>query len=1052
MQVEYPDAALPILREADVAVIGGSLAGSAAAVRLAEGGLSVVLIEPRTYLGRQITATLRPWLTLGKHAAPVSLPEPIRTVLVAHDLVDRENDGEIPLRPDTVKRGLEDALLQANISLLYASLPVGLGQTEGGSIGIVIGNKSGRQVVRCHTIIDATENALIARLAGGTFESPAASSIRFSRTLEFDRVEPLERTALPVPEWLQIVGNRIRLHRGYRGPAHLLIEVDLDLPHTPDLEGADYIEWESRRRSMGLATWLVSEYPQFTGARFAGSSHELHGRWTPSLAGPLPGWAASMEDAVVRVAEANGSGLDLPLERFAGPAPNLWCLNESSRLDTGQAAMFLDPVRASWLGESFATTLLETWHEREDDSLPNASTGRTDAVDVNTAIEIREPASPQRGRLYRQLIVPAATIPVHRVADVLVAGGGSSGATAAIVAGREGMRTVLLDMNPGLGGTGTYGGVDSYWYGRHAGFAGRLEERVNARHACLNHTGGKWNIDAKAYVLRESAHEAGVETLFNTLVFGALVNGNQVRGVAVASRWGPFAALGEVMIDATGDGDIAAFAGAAFTYGAERTHSVMWYSLAQYASPGLIRNNFTSTVDVSNIEDYTRAILAGRRRGDSTHDHGIYVATRESRHIRGGVTMTLTDQLRHRRWPDVINIHYSNHDIKGQTESDWLRSGLIPPNLEVEIPYRLVVPEGLDGILVAGKAISVTHDGLPAVRMQADLENLGGVVGLAAARAVRGGTAPRDIDLPQLQQRLVDEGLLPADVLTRDIDEREYSDAELEALIERLTGEAPLYRYSDMHMGELFHDRIPFVEICSAGERAVPLLERVHEGATGARRVLLAQALAILGSRAGVPTLIEAIERAISGDELPARDSNIRHAGFPPDQGAMPDAAYLLFSLGMTPDPRGMPVWTRVVELLTPTGGSLRDRFSGTFAYIDALSHAADRSGDPAMVPLLQHLRTHAPLRDQVCREGFQPDFFEERQAMLELGIARGLARCGNPEGYDVLVGYLDDVRALLAERAHSELIDLTGVDHGKDAAAWTAWLLANALIPSPEK
>lgn len=63
---------------------------------------------------------------------------------------------------------------------------------------------------------------------------------------------------------------------------------------------------------------------------------------------------------------------------------------------------------------------------------------------------------------------------------------------------------------------------------------------------------------------------------------------------------------------------------------------------------------------------------------------------------------------------------------------------------------------------------------------------------------------------------------------------------------------------------------------------------------------------------------------------------------------------------------------------------------------------------------------------------------------MLELGIARAMARCGSPDGFDLLVDYLDDVRALLAERAHSELIDLTGVDYGKDAVAWASWLKAS--------
>ncbi|MDQ3657275.1 MAG: FAD-dependent oxidoreductase, partial [Chloroflexota bacterium] len=417
MSIAYHETALPILRKADVAVVGGSLAGIAAAVRLAEGELSVVLIEPRTYLGREITATLRPWLTMGERTAPASLPEPIRAILADYDYVTFESADEIPLRPDTVKLSLEDVLFRADVGLLYASLPVGLCQADDGRTGLIIGNKSGRQVVHCRTIIDATETALIARLAGGTFEPPAAGSTRFARTLEFDRVEPLEQTALPVPEWLQIAGNRAILHRGYRGPSHILIEIELDLPYTPDLGGAGYVEWEARRRSMSLAGWLVSEHPEFASGRFAGSSHELHGRWTPSLTGPAPGWSAAT-GGMVDATNGDGHRHLLPLERFAGPAPNLWCLNESSRLDTGQTAMFLDPVRASWLGESFATTLLETWQEREDDSLPNASTGRTDAGDVNTAIEVREPASPQRGCVLQRQTAPATTIPVHRTADV----------------------------------------------------------------------------------------------------------------------------------------------------------------------------------------------------------------------------------------------------------------------------------------------------------------------------------------------------------------------------------------------------------------------------------------------------------------------------------------------------------------------------------------------------------------------------------------------------------------------------------------------------------
>ena len=62
--------ALPILHISDAVVIGGSLAGVAAALTLARAGRRVALVESRTYLGREITATLRPWIPLPAAADP----------------------------------------------------------------------------------------------------------------------------------------------------------------------------------------------------------------------------------------------------------------------------------------------------------------------------------------------------------------------------------------------------------------------------------------------------------------------------------------------------------------------------------------------------------------------------------------------------------------------------------------------------------------------------------------------------------------------------------------------------------------------------------------------------------------------------------------------------------------------------------------------------------------------------------------------------------------------------------------------------------------------
>lgn len=201
-------------------------------------------------------------------------------------------------------------------------------------------------------------------------------------------------------------------------------------------------------------------------------------------------------------------------------------------------------------------------------------------------------------------------------------GGGSSGAVAGITAAQLGAKTALVDMNPGLGGTGTFGGVDSYWCGYRGGVIPRVISWVNQVNDELGfrHMKGLvplWKIEVKIHAFLRQAYQAGMDLVLNAKVIGSVVEENRVRGVILATALGPVAVLGKVVIDATGDGDVAAFAGAEYLYGSERDHATMWFAYHQVPVPGVTRNNFTSTVDVRNVEDYTRAILSGRRRGKS---------------------------------------------------------------------------------------------------------------------------------------------------------------------------------------------------------------------------------------------------------------------------------------------------------------------------------------------------------------------------------------------------------------------------------------------------
>jgi hypothetical protein len=71
---------------------------------------------------------------------------------------------------------------------------------------------------------------------------------------------------------------------------------------------------------------------------------------------------------------------------------------------------------------------------------------------------------------------------------------------------------------------------------------------------------------------------------------------------------------------------------------------------------------------------------------------------------------------------------------------------------------------------------------------------------------------------------------------------------------------------------------------------------------------------------------------------------------------------------------------------------------------------------------------------------------------MLDLSIARALARCGSKKGYTLLISYLEDYRSLLAEQAHTELKNITGKDYQKNINNWQSYLqtIEHDLQPKP--
>lgn len=171
---------------------------------------------------------------------------------------------------------------------------------------------------------------------------------------------------------------------------------------------------------------------------------------------------------------------------------------------------------------------------------------------------------------------PAREIPIKAEVDVLVCGGGPAGFGAAVAAARAGARTMLLEQYSAIGGIAT-SGLMSHWTGQSEGpLLDELLERARDIDRNFNYYGEKIlkakniiNPEKTRRVMVDMLEEAGVAIQLYTMAAGVIKEENRVSGVITESKSGREAILSKVIIDATGDGDVAFRAGADFVKGRE---------------------------------------------------------------------------------------------------------------------------------------------------------------------------------------------------------------------------------------------------------------------------------------------------------------------------------------------------------------------------------------------------------------------------------------------------------------------------------------------------
>jgi hypothetical protein len=944
---------IPIAYQVDVVVVGGSTGAVAAAQAAAREGARVFLAAPYPYLGEDMTAHLRLWIEEGDEPLPPLAQE----IFSAREAPSR--DGRPPARPLHVKKTLDEALLASKVEFLYSTYATDvLRDGAGAPCGIVMANRAGRQAVIAKKIIDATDRAWVARRAGARAKPfpPGPLDVRFvviggdARSVDQGTV----RTREPAFE--------------EAGKTHRVFEYTLRIP----FKDGSFASWAEAEQRVRDCTFHPDQ--QFT------SDALFH--IPPD---PIEGRAAAGDGA--------WGGVDaLPLGAFT-PAgiEHLFVLGGCADIPRDHAEKLLRPPALIAMGSRIGRAAAREARDRpafEGVCLKDPLAARQAGGDVREVLTGVRPVDKQP--TVRQ---DERSLPVLAVYDVVVVGGGTSGAPAGIGAARRGAKTLVIEYLHGLGGVGTQGAISKYYWGNRAGFTAEVPG------------GSSWSIEQKAEWWRTALREAGADIWFGAMGCGVFADGNRVRGAVVATPAARGVVAAHVVIDATGNADIACAAGSPFMTTDGTDLAVQGTGLPPRRLGASYTNTDFTIVDETDLLDAWHVFVYAKYRAGDAFDLGKLLDSRERRRIVGDCTISILDEINERTYPDTIVEAYSDFDSHGYTIHPYFTLDHPPhgTGIRTSIPYRALLPAGLDGILVAGLGMSAERDAIPLIRMQPDLQNQGYAAGVAAALAARQRCATRAIDVRELQRHLVKVGNLSEKVLTQH-DSYPFPPERIAAAVEAVKD-----GYRDAAV------------ILAHREQALPLLRHAYAEATATEHKLVyAHVLAVLGDATGLDTVLAAIEA------FPALDKGWRYTGMGQYGPNMSPLDRLIYAAGSTRNRRATAPILEKLRLLTP---------ESEFSHFRAMALALEMLADPAAAaPLagvlaLPGMQGHAVTTIESAIEEAKkwPSLTAtepRNNAIRELMLGRALFRCGDSaeRGKRILEIYGKDLRGHLARHARAVL------------------------------
>ena len=392
--------------------------------------------------------------------------------------------------------------------------------------------------------------------------------------------------------------------------------------------------------------------------------------------------------------------------------------------------------------------------------------------------------------------------PVIGEYDAIVVGAGPAGCGAAIALGRSGMKTLLIEKHNCLGGAWTTGFMNPFF--DHENKSGVVHELVSDLKA-VDQFGGfrniSFNYEFMKYFLEQKMADAHVEVLDNTTFSRTLVEGNRVYGIVAENIGGRFAAVAKMVVDCTGDGNVAASAGCPFELGVDGDYKecqamtlmflvgnipekykdgMMIYEKlnAAYQKGGKtipfvlpvmipVPNSHFGVVQFTHMYEYnplsakdiTAAIVEGRsqlidaftflKKYDEEFSELELISSagmlgvRESRRIIGEYRLSLDDILSGAKFDDAVAIVTFNVDFHTKSNKGQHCYDVQPYN----VPMRALIPKGYEGIVVAGRCISGSREAMASYRVTGDCAQMGENAGYYIAQALKQNKNIRDIRL-----------------------------------------------------------------------------------------------------------------------------------------------------------------------------------------------------------------------------------------------------------------------------------------------------------------